>query len=458
MPGRQSRHQRQAGDRGDHDRDVRLDDLAQRACEREAEPLQRDQARLVDAEHPPQQALGRDFEDQRVLTEYPGAAQARDDQQRQRQGEPRLDCEREQRDERRRREYSDQPQPPGGRHEPDGHQLTHEHARRDGCEPPSCRPFGEPEIGDVRRSQRFGRDGARGHEPAEQQHAADARVGEHRRGAGERVPEDVHLAGLAPERRARPRGRAHDERRAEEAHAVQQQRAARRGQRDQQAARGVADDLRRLRHDAEEGAARDERSGGQDDDEQPIAHAAGDRRDEPEQEEQREQRPDRHRRARHERHDQRREQVAADHEAARRHAVDEAREQRAAEQVRDEGEREGEAREERRAAALEDEHRERDRRHDVAQHRDGVGREQRPELGHPQRVAVLAAAGGGRALGHLPAEPYCLRRYSAKPPPPLMGSHHARLSRYHATVSSSPWSNVTSGRQPRPCSLLVSSA
>ena len=170
----------------------------------------------------------------------------------------------------------------------------------------------------------------------------------------------------------------------------------------------------------------------------------------PEQEEQREQRRDGHGRARHQRDDRGREQVAADHEAPRRHAVDEAREQRAAEQVRHERERERDAREERRARALEDEHRERDRRDDVAEHRDGVGREEGPELAHGERVEVPAVrAGRGRALRHLPAAPYCLRRYSAKPPPRLIGSHHGRWSRYHSTVRRRPSSNVTSGRQPR---------
>ena len=42
---REQADERESGDRGDHDRDVRRDDLGERAGEREAEPLQRDRAR-----------------------------------------------------------------------------------------------------------------------------------------------------------------------------------------------------------------------------------------------------------------------------------------------------------------------------------------------------------------------------------------------------------------------------
>ena len=179
------------------------DDLGERAGCGEPEPLQRDQARLVDAEHAPQQVLRRDLEDQCVLTEHPRAAEARGDEQRQRVGEPRLAGEREQRHERRRRQDADQPQPPGRGHEPDGHQLARDRARRNRREPPAGSARRQAEMRDVRRSQGLGGDRAGRHEPAEQQHAPDAAVGEHRRHPAERVPEDVPRA-----RRRAPRRRA----------------------------------------------------------------------------------------------------------------------------------------------------------------------------------------------------------------------------------------------------------
>ena len=372
------------------------DELGERAGGREPEALQRDQAGRVDAEDAAQQVLRRDLEDERVLGEHPRAAQARDDEQRQRECEAGLAGEREQRDERRGGQERHRAQAPGRRHEPDRDQLACDRAGRDGCEPPARDARREAEMRDVGGGERLRRDRARRHEPAQQQHAPYAAVGEHRPHARERVAQQVGArapVALAAHRGTRLRREAHDGGRPHEAQAVERERPARRGEHDQEPAGRIADDLRRLRDDAEERAPGDVGLGGQDDDRERVADAGGHRRDQSEHEEQREQHGNGDGRERHQADDHGREQVAADHQPARGHAIDESREQGAAEEVGHERERERETREERRGGALEDEHGERDRRHDVAEHRDRVGAEERPELADREGVEVPAAAG-----------------------------------------------------------------
>ena len=92
---------------------------------------------------------------------------------------------------------------------------------------------------------------------------------EHGRHARERVAEQVRRAGAASPSAGRPRV-ARRTTSAEPPKLAQStsERAARRGERDQQPADAVADDLRRLRDDAEERAPRDERARREDEHEQ----------------------------------------------------------------------------------------------------------------------------------------------------------------------------------------------
>ena len=95
MPGASVATTARPATRRDHDRDVGRHELRERARSGEAESLQRDQPRSVDAEDAAKQVLGRHLQDQRVLTEHPRAAEAGSDQQRNRDREARLAGERQ---------------------------------------------------------------------------------------------------------------------------------------------------------------------------------------------------------------------------------------------------------------------------------------------------------------------------------------------------------------------------
>ena len=159
---------------------------------------------VVDAEHAAQQVLGRDLEDQRILTEHPRAAEARGNEQREGEREPGLAGE---------RAAGARTSPPPARRSAaaarPGARTRSRSARPRSCRPGSPRATSRPrsrdeaEMRDVRRRQRLGRDRAGRHEPAEQQHAPDATIGEHGRHPAERVAQDVAArAACRPRRRA----------------------------------------------------------------------------------------------------------------------------------------------------------------------------------------------------------------------------------------------------------------
>ena len=413
IAGREQGDDRQPGERGDDDRDVRRDHFRERARGREAESLQRDQPRRVDAEHTAEQVLGRDFEDQRVLTEHPGAAERRCDEQRQRDRQPGLRGEPEQRDERGRGEHARSSRSrQARRHEPDGRRAR----------PRSCPP------GSRRATSRRPLRRARGERPTappapraprrtwERASRARARAG----CAGLRARPTSRRASLGGHwcaRPGRPRPRA--------ARAPSWQDARRgpsRGSSRSPAASAPRGDVTVIRtppaalpttwadwatmRKSERPAMND--SGGQDD--RRSACCACPRR------------PARSGRGR-------RAGRAAPEPAPLELAMSAtiAAESRSQAIIRRRGgtrstrlesnaplnrygtnasvnvtpARNGEA------GALEDEHRERDRRHDVAEHRDGVGREQRPELARPpaRRGSRRRSESAAWVTGHRVARP-----------------------------------------------------